>query len=56
MLTTKEARDKAIDELGPRYLNTIHKYTIVKRTGNRKGDNAPTGRIELKENPMLLLE
>lgn len=45
-----------MNELGPRFLNSKDKYTIVTRTGNRKGDNAPTGRIEIKGNPVLLLE
>ena len=55
-MTTKESQDKALNELGPRYLNSTDKYTRVSKAGHRKGDNAPKGVIELRGNPIELLE
>lgn len=51
MLSTPEAVEKMLTELGPRFKSRPGGYTRVIKTGNRSGDNAPMARIELVEKP-----
>ena len=46
-LTTKEAVKKLLEDVAPRFKNTIGGYTRIIRIGERKGDNAQLARIEL---------
>lgn len=46
---TKEALGKLFKELAPRFANRNGGYTRMIRSGNRKGDNAPTVIMEWTE-------
>ena len=45
----REAADKLFQELGPRYRTRPGGYTLILKTGHRKGDGAEMARIELIE-------
>ena len=47
----KEVLSKLFDELGPRYQNRNGGYTRIMRIGNRLGDGAETGILELVDRP-----
>lgn len=51
MLTTNEAVDKMLEDIGPRFKTRPGGYTRIIKVGNRQGDNAPLARIELVEKP-----
>ena len=46
-LGDKEAAQKLIEEIGPRYADRNGGYTRILKLGPRQGDNAPMARIEL---------
>jgi len=49
MLSTADAVEKILADVGPRFISRPGGYTRIVKTGNRQGDNAPMARIELVE-------
>ncbi len=51
MLSTADAIEKMLADVGPRNKKRPGGYTRIIKVGNRQGDNAPMAKIELVEKP-----
>jgi len=56
VLFDKNAVDKVLKELNPRYADRASGFVKIYKTGNRLGDNASTARVELVDKKVFVEE